>query len=69
MNAEHVRELEEAYRQASAAFHARVPVIDGKRVALRGAKAAYRRLVEADRRCFDAQMAYRAEQAAQGVGE
>jgi hypothetical protein len=62
VTAERVRELEDANRKASAAFLAKLPVIDGERVQLRGAKAAYRRLVKADRAYREAVAAHHARE-------
>lgn len=47
-------DLERANREAHAAFLAKCPVVDGKRKQLRGAKAAYRRLLQADRAYIEA---------------
>jgi hypothetical protein len=62
VTSEQVRALEEANRKASAAFLAKLPVIDGERVQRRGAKAAYQRLVKADRAYREAVAAHNAQE-------
>jgi hypothetical protein len=62
VTAEHLRALEDAYRKASADFLAKMPVVDGERVQRRGAKAAYQRLVKADRAYREAVAAHNAQE-------
>jgi hypothetical protein len=64
ITSEQVRALEEAYAKASFAFLDKVPIIDGQRRELRGAKAAYRRLVAADRAYREAVAAQRTQEEA-----